>query len=386
MTINDFLKLTNSDEYDFTNDGASEVYHALSDPMEKFYVYFASKGKDTIKRETDNFMNHYQEDCEKLVKQYGKINDPDSGSDLLQKIYANLWDERNLKDCKRGGRICGETMNSANTTLGAWYNMELETESQKREREELKNPPQEISNKYILSRYLQDKEGQKKLLGKKCLFFLSLYHTLGNFIPVPVDCNCPRGLGSLADYWDLTLKVIYDYYVGNDHICDITGTRDELVQRYKNWLDSFIEEGDNGLISWNRFVEKNYMQDFVESDPEGGYGMPKELWRNHFSQFSYGEAKPTNERQIKEFYLNASDWINKRSNRMIRELEYGDIMIKRAIEFGEKRSDPLFREKIEEEIRIARENLLDPFELSKKLIGRNEGGYDYGNLCGGRYS
>lgn len=368
MTINDLLKLANADEYDFSDDGAGEAYHELSDPMEKFFVYFASKGKNTIKRETDNFMNDYREDCEKLVKQYGNINDPDSGSDLLQTIYVKLWDERNLKDCKKGERICGETMNSANTTLGAWYT-ELETEQQKKEREELKNPSQTISNKYILSRYLQDKEGQKKLLGKKCLCFLSLYHTLGNFIPVPVDCNCPRGIGQVADYWDLTLKVIYDYYVGNDHICDITGTSDELVQRYKNWLDSFIEEGDNGLISWDRFVEKNYMQDFVEPDPEGGYGMPKELWKDHFSQFLYGEAKPTNERQVKEFYINASARIMKRSNRMIQELEHREVMmetddsiIEDAIEFEKKRRDPLFREKMEEEIRIVRENLMEPFE------------------------
>lgn len=371
MTIYDFLKLANADEYDFSDDGAGEAYHELSDPMEKFYVYFASKGKNTIKRETDNFMNDYREDCEQLVKQYGNIKDPDSGSDLLQKFYVELWDEKNLKDCKKGERICGETMNSANTTLGAWYT-ELETGLQKKEREELKNPSQTISNKYILSRYLQDKEGQKKLLGKKCLFFLSVYHTLGNFIPVPVDCNCPRGLGVLADYWDLTLKVIYDYYMGDDHISDITGKSDKLVQRYKNWLDSFIEEGDNGFDSWAHFVEKNYMQDFVETNSAGGYGMPKELWKDHFSQFSYGDAKPINERQIKEFYINASAWIMRRSNRMIRELEHRDVIetnnliIKYTKEFEEKRSDPLFMKKLEEEMRIANENLMEPFEGYEK--------------------
>lgn len=45
MTISDFLKLTNSDEYDFSNDMASKVYNELNDAMEKFYIYFASKGK-----------------------------------------------------------------------------------------------------------------------------------------------------------------------------------------------------------------------------------------------------------------------------------------------------------------------------------------------------
>lgn len=327
MTISDFLKLTNSDEYDFSNDMASKVYNELNDAMEKFYIYFASKGKKTVGRAADNFMNDYREDCENIVKQYGNIKDPDSGSKLLQNIYDDLWDDENLKDCRKEGMICGETMNSANTTLVEWYTY-LETELQRKEREELRNPTQRITNKYILSRYLQDKEGQKNLLNKKCQLFLSLYHTLGNFIPVPVDCNAPRGCGPLADYWDLTLKVIYDYYEEDDHIGDITGKDDGCAERYKHWLNSFKKNGDNGQKGWNRFVEKNYMQDFVEPDLEGGYGMPKELWENHFSQFSYGrEARPMNKEQVQEFFVNASVWIIKRSNRMIQELKKNDIMM-----------------------------------------------------------
>lgn len=356
MTISDFLELTNSDKYDFTNDTVSKEAHVkdyreINDAMEKFYVYFASKEKETAKCEGNNLMNDYQKDCKEVVDLYGEIGDPDSNSKLLQAIYKNLWDKKHLKDCREEGKgeegkIFGETMNSANTTLDVWYAY-LETEQHKQERKELRNPTQKksaqrISKRYILSRYSKDKKGQKTLLGENCQNFLSLYHTLGNFIPVPVGCNAPRGIGILADYWDLTLKVIYDYYKGDDHIRDIiekdNGDAEQRAERYaerykkyRQWLDSFQETGDNGQESWNRFVEKNYMQDFVEPDLKGGYGMPKELWENHFSQFSSnpnGEAaKPMNKEQTQEFFANASALIIKRSNRMIQELKKNDIMM-----------------------------------------------------------
>ena len=49
--------------------------------------------------------------------------------------------------------------------------------------------------KSIISRYAEKKTEQEekydKIEGLKC--FLSVYHTLGNFIPVSTGCNAPRG-------------------------------------------------------------------------------------------------------------------------------------------------------------------------------------------------
>ena len=145
-------------------------------------------------------------------------------------------------------------MNSVNTTLGAWYEL-VESEVHKEER--LKLGGQRVSIRYILSRYAQDTRGQSELFDtvQGLRFLISVYHTLGNFIPVPAGCNAPRGTGILEDYWDLTLKVIYEYYVcGEDKIRDIVkGANSELYELYKKWLDSFQ---DNNGPSWQCFIEK----------------------------------------------------------------------------------------------------------------------------------
>lgn len=207
--------------------------------------------------------------------------------------------------------------------MNAWYVL-VENEEHCEERKKLR--AQKISIRYILSRYVENMLDQKELFDKceGLRFFISIYHTLGNFIPIPTGCNAPRGAGKLKDYWDLTLKVIYDYYHDiDDNIIDIvSGGRGcavidkvELYNRYKQWLDSF-SEGNSKEGDWKCFVEKNYLQDFVDCNTDGSYGMPKELWKGHFS----GEILPTGIEQIEQFFVNASCWITARSTRMLLRL------------------------------------------------------------------
>ena len=331
MNMEEFVALTAPDRYDFSNDGANSEYNKLDNfknDLEKFFVYMAI-AKD-YKREEEDIMKYgadYSQKCKMLFK---NIPDSDSESKLLQDIYKQLWyDETSLKYCyTEQGNVQGETMNSVNTTLKAWY--VLVEDEEKVQREERKNiKGQKISIRYILSRYVKNTLDQKELFDKVegLRFFISIYHTLGNFIPVPTGCNAPRGTGKLKDYWDLTLKVIYDYYndyndIG-DNIMDIVSggggrtkiDKDELYKRYKQWLDSF-HEGDSKKEAWKRFVEKNYLQDFVDCNTDGSYGMPKELWKGHFS----GEVLPTEIEQIEHFFVNASCWVTARSTRMLLRL------------------------------------------------------------------
>lgn len=352
MKIEEFLALAAPDRYDFSNDGASEEYLALdNDTYEKFFAYMYKTALPLTCYEEGKagVMAHGAAYKEKCNKRFGTISDPDSGSSLLQIIYETLWrDVKSLNYCKRDNKIQGETMNSANTTLGKLYKYNskekkcIETAEQCDERGSIKPKPvkpetctmQGVSIAYIISRYAEEKSEQEekydKIKGLKD--FLSVYHTLGNFIPVPVGCNRPRGVGRLKDYWDLTLKIIYDYYVcGEDKIWDIVkGKNNELkafalYELYKQWLDSFQ---DDGKPSWQCFIEKNYLQDFVNQnvggiyDTDGIYGEPKELWEGHFSDFFSGEtgALPDSIEQIEEFYVNASDFITKRSKRMLEEI------------------------------------------------------------------
>lgn len=338
--IEEFLALAAPGRYDFSNDGASEAYNMLDgfqNTYEKFFIYMSESARSLAEYENGKagvmaYGAKYKDECK---SKFGMTPDPDSESNLLQLIYKKLWCDKNLEPCKKDDKkIQGETMNSANTTLGRLYEERIETLEQQNERNAIKAvkvQTQGISIAYIISRYAEEKSEQKqeydKIRGLKC--FLSVYHTLGNFIPVPKGCNGPRGIGPLKDYWDLTLKIIYEYYdCEKDEIMDdIVGKEPkceklhiEWLERkklYKEWLDSF-KDGDMAKGNWQCFVEKNYLQDFVNQNADGSYGMPKELWQGHFKGYdASGTALPDSIEQIEQFYCNASCFITARSTRML---------------------------------------------------------------------
>ena len=266
MEINDFLKMEDQDSlrYDFSNDGSSEEYRNIDNiesTYEKFFVYMDVKRKFYL-----------------IVEKGMKIVDPDSESLLLQEIYEKLWgSEDHLEYCINHSKGCitGDTMNSVNTTLNQAF-------------------PKDKSIKCRVCKYADEKKENKldNFLSKfdeveDLKKFISLYHTIGNFIPFPCGCNGPRGTGKTNDYWDLALLCIYKYYklkkekwieaiVGNE--------KDDFIK----WLEVFG--------SWNNFVEKNYLQDFVRVNKstkgeDQKYGSPKELWEKHLKEFDSKEFK-----------------------------------------------------------------------------------------------
>lgn len=319
MTLEDYLKLPNPEEYDFTNDRASEEYQGISDTIEKHFVYMAINHH--YKREDCSIMKKGADYSQTCRVRYGNILDPDSNSELLRQIYCILWSKGVLAHCKKkGGKIQGETMNSSNTTIGIYYENHEESLDEKKERNNL-SPEQRVSIRYILSRYADRKEAGNKLFNDcpEIKDFLSRYHTLGNFIPVPAGCNCPRGFNNpkIEDYWDLTLRIIYEYFLFDKcRISDIVNASKEkknmvLIEKYRNWLDSFG--------TWDAFIEDNYLQDFVCCCPDTSkFGAPKELWEGHFSS---NKVFPERIEEIKQFYTNASSWILKRGKRMVIALE-----------------------------------------------------------------
>ena len=138
--------------------------------------------------------------------------------------------------------------------------------------------------------------------------FLNLVYTVGNFIPVPVTSNFNKRRYSLSnDYWDLTLLAIYCYYMGFKN----EKKWDKLLKESKDWL------GPTGEKNWNHFVEKYFLQDFVNQQAGEGYGPPKELWAGHF----FGSSLPGNEKDFEQFFTNASAWILARGTRIALALE-----------------------------------------------------------------
>lgn len=327
--IDEFLKAINPEDYDFSDEGASEEYQNMKG-VEKYFNY---------KIATSYFVN--------LIC----VKDPDSRSNLLQEIYSLLWKEHieknerfykipvNVEDKTLGGKIQGETLNSVQTTFNVMYEF-YEKPEHKIQRK------QNISIKYMNTRYFCGIKKYKEdfsFVDDDFLNFLKTYHTLGNFMPIPVFCNGPRGTGHVKDYWDLTLYCIKNYYDSNKDekwIKLILGEKgkkgekkEEQINRYKNWLNSF---GD-----WKKFVEKNFLEAFVKMDgiePKE----PKELWKGHFEQWKKGgytakdsalpgycndknisdkDLEELAKKQCKEYFINATQYIRARSEEMIEKLK-----------------------------------------------------------------
>lgn len=138
--------------------------------------------------------------------------------------------------------------------------------------------------------------------------FLNTVYTIGNFIPVPVISNFNSRRYPLSDdYWDLTLLAIYCYYMGFEN-CEEWG---KLLEESNVWL------GPKGEKNWDHFVEKYFLQDFVNQKAGGGYGPPKELWDGHF----FGPHIPGGEKDFEQFFTNASAWILARGMRLVLALE-----------------------------------------------------------------
>lgn len=171
--------------------------------------------------------------------------------------------------------------------------------------------------------YLSDGENYKygklkKPLPSYITDFLDVVYTIGNFVPVPFvktnkEFNRPRNSNSTKDYWDLALKVIYEWYKGdtekqrkNQILEKLVGKKEGNIELCAQWLDLF---GD-GIDGWNEFIERNYMQPFVKDLGEKKYGEPWELWDGHFDAVAIKEKPhPKNEKQFKQFFVNARERI-----------------------------------------------------------------------------
>lgn len=105
--------------------------------------------------------------------------------------------------------------------------------------------------------------------------FAVLTHSIGNFTVLPYGINTQRGTGQAKDYWDLSLKGMHQYLLEFDH----------------------------GATSWQAFIEKYYLQPYVNYNFE-----PQELWDTHF----HSAAIPQKPENFEQFYVNANLLIEER--------------------------------------------------------------------------
>lgn len=189
--------------------------------------------------------------------------DPDTRSRLLREIYAGLWRKEILEYCP-----CSDTITSVAYSLNKYVALNC-SESIARYKLEHGKPRQRVSVRLCGLLYADDPAVRQLFLrNKDLLAFVSAYHTIGNYIPVPEKFNANRS-GKFADhdFWDLTLMQIKQYYDLRDSGEPKSRRESPLYRMLGNscsvehcvkWLDCYG--------SWEEFVYFNYLWDYIDTD------------------------------------------------------------------------------------------------------------------------
>ena len=326
------------EDYDFVEDtvsGDELTEYQKQDILRKFFLYKVDTthmGK--MRSYANDLESNYDERFIEFIE-FSKLlglQDPDSHSELLQGIYKILWPTLVDKPfmINSDGNIASDTMTSAQTSVTAATNTknnEYQTDESfkiiyKADPKQGKKVPWNKGITTNVGIELAANENTTHFCEKlrktypDLESFIKSYHTIGNYCPVPVGCNGPRGKGPTKDYWDLALLAIYKYYMGNGeaNISEMLQKKEAETKRYLKWLDSFG--------SWDEFVKANYMQAFVgDPDPKKDqeFGCPKELWDGHFAGKVLPEVNDK-QNQFEEFFSNAAAWISARGKQMVEEL------------------------------------------------------------------
>lgn len=176
-----------------------------------------------------------------------------------------------LRNNKYDFTLCGDTMNSAATTLKACS-------------------------------HLIDGDDELEQLRDE---FIKKYHTFGNFILLPyrkgVSVNSARGIGKAKDYFDLFLTAVRK---GTTE--DILNDKAALLML--EYMDKTI--GLNGDRKMRGFLHLNLLESCI------AYNRGYKLWEGHDLENVYPETKE----QVKEFFTNAIRMIEIRSEKIYKKL------------------------------------------------------------------
>lgn len=289
-------KLDELIEYDFSDDcirNKSYIFYIEKKGYDKYFKY-----KTTEKEE---------------------LGDPDVNSKLLQEIYKGLWPEIiNQNYMLSGEHICSDTMTSVQYTLSKYYQANFIDEIRKYKKEHPKQRKLTViyANMYEQFPKVRDTLDKDENLKK----FISVYHTLGNYSPVPIGFNIARSGGGTFDYWDLTLMKIKEFYDSRNEEKTINAIKtldiifqvlhDKKLVSCVKWLNSYS--------SWDAFVKRNYFHDYVEGleNEDGKAGAVIPFCKNHSWEAGCNDIS-----DYEEFFKNATERIEKRSERMIKALK-----------------------------------------------------------------
>lgn len=339
QNVQEFVRSKEPETYNFVEDTQDQMtaevdkaYHKMSE-YDKYFAYRAAYHYNKVHNTyliNDSAICNVSEFVE--MAKTMKMLDPDNHSQLLQEIYRQLWPSLAEKPyMTEEDRIASDTMTSAQTTVNSLLKKLLDVCAIEKVEEIYKDGQGFASTNCSIVLAANEKETSfyEELDANfpELKKFLALYHTLGNYCPVPVGFNTARSNGGRHDYWDLTLRKIYDWYTQADH-----SRRDAIIQREllhgkgchlncKKWLENF-GIGEDG---WNNFITTYFFEDYVDDN-----GEPKMFWEGHSwekCQLPEEWKLPKDEAVINAAMAEISGRILKRTKRMIQALEDNTFII-----------------------------------------------------------
>lgn len=332
MNVKEFLQLDKPEIFDFSGEFASEVYRSAS-PCEKYIIYKAY----TINNDWADCFASGKEFCAGIKKCFTEkeqrrvvhwIDDPDNGSELLQEVYNLIWpfmfdDDKN--------KFWSDTLSSVQYTMADVFENFIESDAAKTRRHAL-GYKQNCTIRYMLD-YFSNAESDENVMKQvsdaaakieNILYidrFLSAWHTIGNYCPVPKGFNAPRSNYGKHDMWDLSLMKIRQWYLATNDITKEKILVEDLfhfnksgdVKSTTEWLTKF---GD-GQKGWESFVDTFLFQDWVNTEDVNSshYYEVVPLCENH------DWANPlTPVDNLEEFFCNYQKRIYNRGIRIIDKL------------------------------------------------------------------
>lgn len=281
MKIDEFMLLNRPEEYDISGEFAIEDY-LKSTPCERYIIY---KAYTLDNKWADIFCDgkYFSEKIKsKYTKRYGRkilnwIDDPDCASELLAEAYMKLWpfmyDEENQK-------FWSDTMSSVQYTMADVFEAYIESENAKRNRL-LSQSKQNCTIRYMVDYFakISNSENIDECIKSAAReiekieninAFLSAWHTIGNYCPVPKGFNSPRSNFGKHDLWDLTLMILRKWYLTQNRNSKEKILIEDLfhfnkkadVSATQKWL-KYFGDGENG---WKNFVDTFLFQDWVYTD------------------------------------------------------------------------------------------------------------------------
>lgn len=299
MNLDEYLKLEEEEKqrYDFSAENATEEYERATS-IEKYIIYKIYTSKSVwsdSKQFRKDIKDHYSE--KKGGKPIKWIKDPDdfknNPNSLLEQIYKKIWPELELYS---------DTMTSVQYIMSGYFESEIETGGEKSARLKI-SMRQQCSIQYMINLWATEegkiekkiKNAAKRMNEKEegLDIFLSAWHTLGNYCPVPSGFNCPRSNFGKHDFWDLTLMMIRKWYLTDDEMLKERILKEDLyhyrsqeddIEACVRWLNLCGGDEGTGEVRWEKFVQTLCFEDWVNCDKESSdyeYYEVIPLWEGH---------------------------------------------------------------------------------------------------------